>query len=390
MESSRGPERERRVLGDLRQGMLAELQHHAYPWHVRSCEVVVMAYPEKRKGRLTGKWIAEVELPPVAGKRSRVRERFDQLKDAERWEALVKLGEAPRREGAERAEGPTWGEAVKQCLDAGGPKGKWRAGRDPHMHQRVDVCLKFLGPDTPLAAVTTVELDKLVTHLRKTRGVGDATINRYLAFVSGTLRWAVKRRMLPGMPDVPWQREDGRRLLWLTQEEEDALCSALVQHGWPDTALIVRVLVATGMRWGELARLKVSEIEDDWLRLWQTKSNRPRSVPIEPLLAKQLRELVATKGVPAHSTVRYQFKTALKSAGGNPALCIHSLRHTTATRHVEAGTPMNVVMELLGHSSIKTTMRYAHLNNNALAEAAKKVSQLAGEKPGKPGFRVVS
>ena len=52
-----------------------------------------------------------------------------------------------------------------------------------------------------------------------------------------------------------------------------------------------------------------------------------------------------------------------------PDYCIHSCRHTCASRLVNAGVDLYVVKEWLGHSSIKITERYAHLDPEKLATA---------------------
>lgn len=49
---------------------------------------------------------------------------------------------------------------------------------------------------------------------------------------------------------------------------------------------------------------------------------------------------------------------------------IHALRHTTATRLINAGVPIYVVQHFLGHSTVKVTERYAHLDSSQLRDAA--------------------
>ena len=61
------------------------------------------------------------------------------------------------------------------------------------------------------------------------------------------------------------------------------------------------------------------------------------------------------------------FDTA-RNAIGRPDVRFHDLRHPIATWLTAAGTPLNLVQELLGHSDIATTIRYAHAAPSAVAE----------------------
>ena len=56
-------------------------------------------------------------------------------------------------------------------------------------------------------------------------------------------------------------------------------------------------------------------------------------------------------------------------AAGVPKIRFHDLRHTFASQLVMKGTPMRVVQELLGHSTMEMTLRYAHLAPSAKADA---------------------
>ena len=67
---------------------------------------------------------------------------------------------------------------------------------------------------------------------------------------------------------------------------------------------------------------------------------------------------INNKGEPI-KTIRTAFKAACKRAGLKN-LRFHDLRHTAATRMVESGVNIVSISKILGHSDIKTTMRYAH------------------------------
>jgi integrase len=319
------------------------------------------AYAERRKGKLSGKWIGETV---IGG--DKFRKRFDTKREAERWADFVKVtGSAPIVEGV-APSAPTFLTVSRELKTANG------AVRDHSAGQRIEHVTSLIGPDTPVTSVTTAMLDKVVANLKtrpgkRGRGVKMAagTINRYLAAASSVLTFAKQRGHLAAVPVVPWQREEGQRFLWLTEAQEEAI-AAQMDEG---CALVLRVLVASGMRWGEFAGLEAAQVEvhneTAWVRLWRTKTDNPRSVP-------------------GYKPFRASLKAGLESAGQSPDFCVHSLRHTTATRLTQRGVGLPIVMKYLGHKSIRTTLRYTQVADDDLVQAATKLSQHAGHSAENP------
>ena len=66
---------------------------------------------------------------------------------------------------------------------------------------------------------------------------------------------------------------------------------------------------------------------------------------------------------------------------GLPNLTRHGLRHTGATWLADAGIPLHVLQEILGHQSIETTKGYLHPDHRHLAEAAKQANQFLSATP---------
>ncbi len=340
-------------------------------------------YPERRKGRLTGKWIAEVTRN---GARE-ARKRFDTQREGQRWkDTYVLAGEVPKAEEPVVDLGPSLEDVVAEARQK---KPEWVRGRDPSGQRRVDYVVARIGPRKPVREICTKDLDNLVADLKRRPGrsgrLSEGTVNRYLSAISAVLTFAKERKYLTDVPTVPWQTEGGKRLHWVTEDAEDAICAHMLEHERYSSALTVRALAASGMRWGELETLEPEQIDipadptqQAWVRLWETKTDDPRSIPIDRELARDLKALVAKNGVPNHSTFSKHYKAALKSAGQSPKLCVHSLRHSTATRLVQKGVHLAVVQRFLGHKAIQTTMRYVKVADSDLEAASKKLSPRAG------------
>jgi integrase len=336
-------------------------------------------YPERKRGKLTGKWLAEAF---VEGKR--VRSRFDTRREGERWADTVKLtGGLPTAPETPSSTIPTFASVATECKTAGGPRRrKWKAGRDLSVHQRVDTVAALIG-SKPITSITKPVLVELRNKLAKRPGyhggpLSAATLNRYMDAASAVLTYAEEQGYIQGKPRVPKEDEDNEKFVWLSEDGERAMTSYMLSKGWKVEALTMRVLIETGLRWGEFESLEPEQIEDEWLRLWKTKTNRPRSSPISKSTARELRAWAAAGALPHYSTFRDRFYAARNAAGQSDDITIHTLRHTTATRLVEQDVPLAIIQRYLGHSTIKTTERYAHIRDELLAKAHKKLAPTEG------------
>jgi integrase len=173
---------------------------------------------------------------------------------------------------------------------------------------------------------------------RKEWKVKPATINRELACLKHMFTLAKKWKMADGNPvkEVQFFQEQQIEMRILTREEIDRLLSCASPRLRP----ILNVALNTGMRKGEILHLRWSDVDFDnqFLLLRETKSNRPRKVPMSGLVAETLRPLKKEKeyvfanpqtGKPL-SDLQTPFKAACKRADIKD-LRFHDLRHTAAT-----------------------------------------------------------
>ncbi len=144
---------------------------------------------------------------------------------------------------------------------------------------------------------------------------------------------------------------------------------------------IVRLLLLTGCRKGEIVGLRWSEVRDTRLVLADTKTG-PRTVPLgsraRAILNRQPRggspcvfpsPLDPARPRCANLTIWYR----VRRDAGIEDVRLHDLRHTFASQAVLEGVPLPVVSQLLGHSSPQMTLRYAHLADRDIDAAAERI-----------------
>src|SRR6185503_9330634 len=112
-------------------------------------------YAERRSGRLSGKWIAEVTHLGV-----RVRKRFDTKHEADRWEEIVKVTGQPPSDPKALVVAHSLGDVAKEALEH---HPGWEQGRDYSREQRLTHAIDVIGRDKPIADVEESDLDRLVT-----------------------------------------------------------------------------------------------------------------------------------------------------------------------------------------------------------------------------------
>jgi integrase len=200
-----------------------------------------------------------------------------------------------------------------------------------------------------------------------------ATVNRELAILSGIFRMAVDYEEITENPcrKVDSLPENNQRTRHLSFEEEDRLFAKLTgerEHLRP----LVTVALYAGPRRGELLKLRWSNLDFglDLINFTETKTNRDRAVPMEPIVREALLELSQQIGDAEfvftnpdtgtrYTDVKKSFTAACREAGITN-FTFHDLRHTFGTRLADAGVDVVKIKELMGHASIMTTMRYIH------------------------------
>ncbi len=147
---------------------------------------------------------------------------------------------------------------------------------------------------------------------------------------------------------------------------------------------IVRLLLLTGCRKGEILRLRRDEVKDDRIELADSKTG-PRTVPLSAKARNILERRMAEGDGPwvfpsvrdpsRHQHYGLRLWSAIRREAGIEDVRLHDLRHTVASQAVLNGVPLTVTARLLGHSDVRMTMRYAHVGDREVEAAAERIGQ---------------
>jgi integrase len=227
-----------------------------------------------------------------------------------------------------------------------------------------------------------------------------STVRQIYLVLSGVMKYAVRDGRLSRNPceDVRLPRVVKHRRGYLTHQQVAQLAAAVSDHGD-----VIPFLAYTGLRWGEMAALRVSRVDVARRRLdvveavsdprgalvySSPKSHERRSVPFPSVLTELLERRMANKppdglvfsgtdgGVLRNNNFRHRaFDTAvahLRELDPQfPKVTPHDLRHTAASLAVSAGANVKAVQRMLGHASAAMTLDvYADLFDDDLDAVA--------------------
>lgn len=229
------------------------------------------------------------------------------------------------------------------------------------------------------------------SDVRQKEGAAPATVCRELITLSALFREARKRELVDRNPVslVTKPTVNNTVVRYLDAKEETELLARLSE---PLRTAVV-VAIHSGMREGEQINLTWADVrfEERTITLRNTKSHRDRVVPMNQTLHDALKSIDRHIKSPYVFTntdtgTRYDrfnnhpWRDALVAAGVQKFRW-HDLRHTCASRMVQRGVPLKAVGEILGHSSLTTTMRYAHLAPGNLRDAVQALDGKAEIRP---------
>jgi integrase len=298
-------------------------------------------------------------------------------------------------------EAPTVADMCQRFIEEHLPKKRPSTGRDYKAHINNQILPKLRH--FKVAEVTFADIDGLHRKITKsprtskkrkiTKEGAPYQANRCVAVLSKMFSLAIRWGWRTDNPARGLERnQENKRERYLSPEELVRLSEALAKYPDQQAANIIRLLMLTGARSGEVRAMRWADINGGiWTKPGATTKQKtfhrvPLSAPAQQLLAKlqdraaEDAEFVFPGRYEGH---RIEFKKAwghlCKAARINDARP-HDLRHTYASVLASSGHSLPIIGRLLGHTQAATTQRYAHLQDDPLKLATERVGAILNGK----------
>ncbi len=251
-------------------------------------------------------------------------------------------------------------------------------------------------------------LDLMLEKMRAIRAGGKvqggplspATKNRYLTVLKSVLIQCERWGWLEDVPALPDKFPEKARTRFFSDDQAEALIKSLPIH----LGKMAELTLEVGLRYSNVARMQW-----DWIDFSRkvvrvpgefTKNSKDLDVPVNSRAIEVLKWAAQHRPGGARSIMRddnkqvfwrqdhagewFEVKAlhsetwarSLRRAKLDRNWRWHDLRHTWATRHVRAGTPLPMLKELGGWDTIEMVVRYSHASYDMHAKAAESICQL--------------
>lgn len=231
-------------------------------------------------------------------------------------------------------------------------------------------------------------------HLSKS-GLSPSSVNTNIRPIRAMFNWLVENEYLEKSPLAKVKDLVTKKKVpaFLTEDEQDKVVDACDNI---TDRVIMAIFLSSGLRRNEVCALKLSDFNGTHI-LVSGKGNKERSLRLQDVVIDLLNTylkyrmkkygnktdalIVSKMSKPYTGSMLYKKTKAILKKAGLPEDRIekihpHSLRHTFCANFLSAGNDIFMAQNALGHSDIKTTMIYAHLNRGALDNAMEKNRQI--------------
>lgn len=329
----------------------------------------------------------------------------DARKEARRLRHLIDEGLDPIAEREAQRKAPTVAELCDRFEAEHLPR--CRPGtRVDYLNILRNHIRPHFGKHVKVADVVFTDVDRL--HRKVTAAGHPRRANTVVAVLSKMFSLAVKWQMRSDNPCKGVEKNPKtKRKRYLIDDELPRLTAALATHEDKQAADIVRLLLLTGARRGEILAMRWADV-DLTTGIWSkpassTKQKQDHTVPLSAPARQLLGEIAQAQagkhrplgafvfpgdGATGHRVEIKKDWRQLCWAANITGLRIHDLRHSFASQLASSGSSLPLIGALLGHSSAATTHRYTHLFVDPQRAAVERVGAAiiaaGGQPPAEP------
>jgi integrase len=263
-----------------------------------------------------------------------------------------------------------------------------------------------------LDKITPEVIEEWFDHMTN-GGYKNTTTNGYFGTLKTMLKWAAKKKVIPGDPLVDIERlmNDQKKLVIITREEFKAIFVKDWRKVWNNDLLLCtanKMAALTGMRCSEVLGLRGEYVYDDHIFLCaqydeygyrETKTKVKHHIPLAAELVADLRQLMRVNGqgflfsldggaTPVTRRHLYNgFRMALNNIGmtdkeiADRGLTLHAWRHFCNTELQKAGLSVQKVQAVTGHKSERMTELYTHFDLSQFGEGPNVQAELLRKEP---------
>lgn len=249
------------------------------------------------------------------------------------------------------------------------------------------------GETIPLKVMDTRFIADVTSDIKDEREWSEPSANKFLSTLSVVFDCLADEQLIDSKPHIIRYEEPDGRTEWFTKEQVDALHEIAKRHGRDELADLVLFAAYTGLRQGEIRKLRAWDFdfrqEQPFVHVGgtpetRTKTNNYRQVGLNDRLIPMVQRLL--DGSKQHDLIfgdywssRQRINRAFNRTKEflmyrddtvTRAHVFHCLRHSYGTWQIAAGTPVMHVKQTMGHSNVKTTERYVHNTYAAVVNCA--------------------
>jgi len=251
---------------------------------------------------------------------------------------------------------------------------------------------EFWERDTPISKITRESIYEFRNFLLSGKASGakcvpsKAYCDRHLA--AGKAAWEYAAPDIPNpFKRVKLFNQPNSVTRFLSSEQRVRLVRAAKSVS-EDLFAIIVVALSTGLRKNNILRLRRDQVDFERGLITVTqKGNKRHEISMGPSLLNVLRSIpdngtpwfwIGKDGTPYHTDWRKPWKKAKLLAGIPDEFRFHDLRHDFGTSILRETGNIKMAKDLLGHSNIRTTERYAHVQREQVMEAVEAIDPLKG------------